>query len=109
MASLFALGVMSLIWMALVTALIALEKTVTRGGKAPVYATALILLVLGVVLLASPDTVPGITIPGGTPDATRCRCAERHRVACRRRTSRQATRGGSSSGPSVPSASHEQR
>lgn len=35
MASLFALGVMSLIWMALVTALIALEKTVTRGGKAP--------------------------------------------------------------------------
>jgi predicted metal-binding membrane protein len=68
MASLFALGVMSLIWMALVTALIALEKTVTRGGKATVYATALILLVLGVVLLASPDAVPGLTIPGGTPD-----------------------------------------
>jgi predicted metal-binding membrane protein len=69
MASLFALGVMSLIWMALVTALIALEKTVTRGGKATVYATALILLVLGVVLLASPDAVPGLTIPGGTPEA----------------------------------------
>jgi predicted metal-binding membrane protein len=69
MASLFALGVMSLIWMALVTALIALEKTVTRGGRATVYATALILLVLGVVVLASPDAVPGLTIPGGTPDA----------------------------------------
>jgi hypothetical protein len=41
---------------------------VTRGGKATVYATALILLVLGVVLLASPDAVPGLTIPGGTPD-----------------------------------------
>jgi predicted metal-binding membrane protein len=69
MASLFALGVMSLVWMALVTALIALEKTVTRGSRATVYATALILLVLGVAVLASPDAVPGLTIPGGTPDA----------------------------------------
>ena len=69
MASLFALGVMSLIWMALITALIALEKTVTRGGKATVYATALILLVLGVAVLASPDAVPGLTVPGGAPDA----------------------------------------
>jgi predicted metal-binding membrane protein len=69
MASLFALGIMSLVWMAFVAALIALEKTVTRGGRATVYATAAILLALGVALLASPDAVPGLTVPGGAPDA----------------------------------------
>ena len=64
MASLFALGVMSLAWMAFVAALIALEKTVTRGGRAATHATALILLVLGVAVIAAPDSVPGLTIPG---------------------------------------------
>jgi hypothetical protein len=28
------------------------------------YATAVILVVLGVLLLAAPDAVPGLTIPG---------------------------------------------
>jgi predicted metal-binding membrane protein len=65
MASLFALGVMSLAWMAFVAGLIALEKTVPWGGRALTYATALVLLVLGVMLLAAPEAVPGLTIPGG--------------------------------------------
>jgi predicted metal-binding membrane protein len=65
MASLFALGVMSLAWMAFVAALIAIEKTVTAGGRAVTYATALILLVLGVALIVAPGSVPGLTIPGG--------------------------------------------
>lgn len=62
MASLFALGVMSLAWMALVAAAIALEKTVPwgRGVKA---ATAALLLLLGIALLVAPGAVPGLTIP----------------------------------------------
>jgi predicted metal-binding membrane protein len=70
MASLFALGVMSVAWMALVAALIAAEKTL-RQGRAVTYGTAAILLVLGVVLIAAPDVIPGLTIPtdGGSMGA----------------------------------------
>jgi predicted metal-binding membrane protein len=64
MASLFALGAMSLVWMAFVAALIALEKTVTAGGRAVTGATAAILLVLGVAVIAAPASVPGLTVPG---------------------------------------------
>ncbi len=64
MASLFALGVMSLAWMAFVAALIALEKTLP-WGRAVTYGTAFLLLVLGVVLIAAPDAVPGLMVPGG--------------------------------------------
>jgi predicted metal-binding membrane protein len=63
MASLFALGVMSVAWMALVAALIALEKTLAWRA-AVTYATALVLLVLGILLMAAPDAVPGLTVPG---------------------------------------------
>jgi predicted metal-binding membrane protein len=64
MASLFALGVMSLAWMAFVAALIALEKTLP-WRRTVTYATAAILLALGIVLLAAPESVPGLTLPGG--------------------------------------------
>jgi predicted metal-binding membrane protein len=64
MASLFALGLMSLVWMAFVAALIALEKTLP-WRRVATYGTAGILLVLGVLLLAAPDVVPALTIPGG--------------------------------------------
>jgi predicted metal-binding membrane protein len=63
MASLFALGVMSVAWMAFVAALIAVEKTLP-WGRVVTYVTAAILLVLGVVLIAAPDAIPGLTIPG---------------------------------------------
>ena len=66
MASLFALGVMSLAWMAFVAALIALEKTLP-WGRAVTYGTAVVLLVLGVVLIAAPDAVPGLTVPTQAP------------------------------------------
>jgi predicted metal-binding membrane protein len=65
MASLFALGVMSLVWMAFVAALIAFEKTVASGGRAVTLATALILLALGIAVIAAPGSVPGLTVPGG--------------------------------------------
>ena len=66
MASLFALGVMSLAWMAFVAALIALEKTLP-WGRPVTYGTAAVLFVLGVVLIAAPDAVPGLTIPTHAP------------------------------------------
>jgi predicted metal-binding membrane protein len=64
MASLFALGVMSIWWMAFVAGLIAIEKT--APWERPVtYATAAVLVVLGVLLLAAPGSLPGLTLPGG--------------------------------------------
>jgi len=63
MASLFALGVMSLVWMACVAGLIALEKLVPWRTVA-IYGTAAVLLVLGVLLLAAPDAIPALTVPG---------------------------------------------
>ncbi len=63
MASLFALGVMSVTWMALVAGLIAVEKTLPWRRWAT-FGTAASLVVLGVLLLASPDALPGLTLPG---------------------------------------------
>ena len=63
MASLFALGVMSIAWMAFVAALIAAEKTLP-WGRAVTYGTAAILLTLGILLVAVPEAIPGLTIPG---------------------------------------------
>ena len=63
MASLFALGVMSIAWMAFVAALIAAEKTLP-WGRAVTYGTAAILLTLGILLIAAPDAIPGLTVPG---------------------------------------------
>jgi predicted metal-binding membrane protein len=62
MASLFALGVMSIVWMAVVAGLIAFEKLIPSRRLAT-YGSAAILLVLGVLLLAAPDTIPALTIP----------------------------------------------
>ena len=62
MASLFALGVMSIAWMAFIAAFIAAEK-VLPWGRAVTYSTAALLLVLGILVVAAPDAVPGLTIP----------------------------------------------
>jgi predicted metal-binding membrane protein len=62
MASLFALGLMSIVWMAVVAGLIAFEKLVPSRRTAT-YATAAILLVLGVLLFAAPDAIPALTVP----------------------------------------------
>ena len=63
MASLFALGVMSVIWMALVAGLIAVEKTL-RWRRVAIYGTATILVGLALLLLTVPDAIPALTIPG---------------------------------------------
>jgi predicted metal-binding membrane protein len=66
MASLFALGIMSIVWMAVVAGLIAVEKTLP-WRRVGTYGTAAILFSLGVLLLAAPDAIPGLTIPGSNP------------------------------------------
>ena len=66
MAALFALGVMSIVWMAFVAALIAAEKTLP-WGRAVTYGTAAILLALGVMIVAAPALIPGLTVPHEGP------------------------------------------
>jgi predicted metal-binding membrane protein len=61
MASLFALGVMSIVWMAVVASLIATEKIVPWRRVA--HGTAAVLLALGVLLLVAPSAIPGLTTP----------------------------------------------
>jgi predicted metal-binding membrane protein len=62
MAALFALGVMSVSWMAVVAGLIAIEKTLP-WRRVVTYGTAAVLLCLGVLVLAAPDALPALTIP----------------------------------------------
>jgi predicted metal-binding membrane protein len=63
MASLFAVGIMSILWMAFVAALIAVEKLLP-WRRVATYGTAAILVALGLLLLVAPDSVPGLTVPG---------------------------------------------
>jgi predicted metal-binding membrane protein len=62
MAALFALGVMSLTWMALIAALVALEKISARPVAARL-ASASVLAALAVGVLAAPQQVPGLVVP----------------------------------------------
>jgi predicted metal-binding membrane protein len=69
MAALFALGVMSIGWMVLIAALIALEKLLPWKALAN-RSVAVVLLVLGVAVAFVPDKVPGLTLPD-SPAAAR--------------------------------------
>jgi predicted metal-binding membrane protein len=62
MASLFALGVMSIAWMAFVAGLIAVEKLLP-WRRVATYGVAALLLTLGLVLLLAPDSLAGLTTP----------------------------------------------
>ena len=66
MAALFALGVMSITWMAFVAGLIAIEKTLP-WRRVATYTTATALLVLGVLILAFPHAIPWLTLPAEQP------------------------------------------
>jgi predicted metal-binding membrane protein len=63
MASLFALGVMSVVWMAVVGGLIAFEKLIPFRPLAT-YGTAAVLLTLGVLVIVAPHVIPAFTVPG---------------------------------------------
>lgn len=62
MAALFALGVMSVTWMIVIAVLVALEKT-GPWPRATRVATAAVLVVLAVGILAAPDHMPGLVMP----------------------------------------------
>ena len=62
MLVLFALGVMSLFWMAVVGAAILVEKALP-GGESFARLLAVVLVALGVWVAASPASVPGLTQP----------------------------------------------
>jgi predicted metal-binding membrane protein len=66
MASLFALGVMSLAWMAFIAGVIAIEKLLP-WRRAVTWGTAAVLLTLGVLVLFAPDLIPGLTVPEPMP------------------------------------------
>ena len=61
MAALFALGAMSLLWMAVVAVLIAAERLLPEATR---WAVALVLVALGTAVAATPGDVPGLTVPG---------------------------------------------
>jgi predicted metal-binding membrane protein len=65
MAALFALGVMSITWMAFVAALIALEKTLP-ARRAVTWASAGVLLALAIAVVVAPHDVPGLVVPGSS-------------------------------------------
>jgi predicted metal-binding membrane protein len=67
MAALFALGVMSLGWMAFIAALIAIEKLLPWRAFAN-RGIAVLLLVLGLGVAFAPSSVPGLTLPD-SPEA----------------------------------------
>jgi predicted metal-binding membrane protein len=62
MAALFALGVMSVGWMAFVAALIAIERLAPWKSAAN-RAIAVTLVVLGLAVVIVPEQVPGLTVP----------------------------------------------
>lgn len=62
MAALFALGVMSIAWMLVIAALVAIEKLLPSTTIA-VGTTALALTLLGTAVIVAPTHVPWLTIP----------------------------------------------
>jgi predicted metal-binding membrane protein len=62
MVALFALGIMSVFWMAVAAVVILVEKTLPRG-EAFARVLALALVVLGTWIALSPGTVPGLQQP----------------------------------------------
>ena len=66
MASLFALGIMSITWTAVIAGLIALEKLLP-WRRAAAYGTAALLVSLGVLMLVAPSAIPGLTTPAPGP------------------------------------------
>ena len=62
MAALFALGVMSVGWMVLIAALIAVEKLLPWRAIAS-YGIAVLLLAMGFLVAFTPSSLPGLTLP----------------------------------------------
>jgi predicted metal-binding membrane protein len=66
MAVLFALGVMNVLWMAIVAGVIFAEKVLLHGLRLPRF-VALALVALGIWVAVAPSSVPGLTEPDRSP------------------------------------------
>ena len=86
MAALFALGVMSIGWMAFIAALIAIEKLLPWPALAN-RGIAVLLLVLGLGVAFAPSSVPGLTLPD-SPEAMKAMSRWRAARWTRRRAGR---------------------
>jgi predicted metal-binding membrane protein len=62
MAALFALGVMSIAWMLVIAAVVAIEKLLPWTARS-IGATAAALAALGTAIMIAPTHVPWLTIP----------------------------------------------
>lgn len=62
MLALFALGAMSLFWMAVLAAAVLLEKALS-GGETAARVLAVVLVATGIWVASSPASVPGLTEP----------------------------------------------
>jgi len=69
MASLYALGMMSVAWMALLTVLIAAERVLPRPLQAA-RAIAFVLAALGIAVALAPAAVPALTMPSPAGGST---------------------------------------
>jgi len=67
MLALFALGVMSLLWMALFALIILAQKLLPVRQEYLTRGLAVVFVVAGIWVAAAPDTVPGLTQPGSAP------------------------------------------
>jgi predicted metal-binding membrane protein len=65
LVALFALGVMSVIWMAVVAALITFVK-VLPWRRVAVWSTTALLLALAIGVFAAPEAIPGFVVPSGS-------------------------------------------
>jgi predicted metal-binding membrane protein len=65
MLALFALGVMSLAWMAAIAAVVFVQKVVPYGERFT-RVVAVALVAVGIWVMVAPSSVPGLTEPGGS-------------------------------------------
>jgi predicted metal-binding membrane protein len=65
MVVLFAVGVMSLFWMAVIAAVVLAEKALPHGERLT-KALGVALVALGIWIAAAPGSVPNLTEPGGS-------------------------------------------
>jgi hypothetical protein len=63
MVALFALGEMSLLWMAVLAVIIGAQKLLAKSRPA-VLAASLVLAALAIGVAVAPERVPGLTVPG---------------------------------------------
>jgi hypothetical protein len=66
MLILFALGIMSLLWMAIVTAIIFLQKVLPFGQRLT-WVLAVVFVATGIWVAAAPGSVPGLVDPTNAP------------------------------------------